>query len=469
VTSLRVLVYFLGFFAFGLAGWIHRTFGAPNIDQIVYHLRFAEGAAVEMSQIFVLTFAVEVVAFPLLFAIAAAALHAAVAQWQPAWRAHVLRITPAAAIAAGVGALLLQFSVFSYAAAYFGPDVFSAAYVDPHRTHIVPAKRTRNLVLIYVESLEATYGNREIFGTDLLAPLRGLGGWSFANYQPAPGATWTMGGIVASQCGVPLRVYSEYDVRRREQGKTFLPGARCLGDVLQGNGYANVFMGGAPLSFSGKGAFLTDHGYRETWGRDEWARQGVRDGELNEWGLYDGPLFDRALARLQQLHDTGKPFNLTVLTIDTHNPRGFLGPDCRSRGAKQFAEIVTCNAAQVAAFISQARARGLLANTVVAVLGDHLAVPNPVYDKLQAAHERTIFNLFLSDEVVALNRSSIRPFDLYPTLLELMGFEVENGRLGLGLAGVHHPQLASPPLDDIPLAALAGSAAYSALWRRRED
>jgi phosphoglycerol transferase len=461
----RLLAYFVGFMAFGLAGWIHRTFGDPSIDQVLYHLRFAEGAAVEMGHIFLLTFAAEVVGFPLVFAIAAAALHSVVARRWPAWRRHLLRVAPVASVATGVGALLLQFSAFSYAAAYFGPDLFSAAYVDARSVEIAPAQRTRNLVLVYVESLEETYGDPDLFGRDLLAPLRGVGGWSFGRYEPAPGATWTIAGMVASQCGVPLRVYSEHDVRRRSDGKSFLPGALCLGDVLQKSGYTNVFMGGAPLSFSGKGAFLADHGYQETWGRDEWQRQGVREGEQNEWGLYDGPLFDRAFARLRQLQQAGKPFNLTVLTIDTHNPRGFLGQDCRGRGARQFADIVNCDAAQIAAFVTKAREQGLLANTVVAVVGDHLAVPNPVWEKLDSAPRRSIFNLFITEGDVRRDRDAIRPFDLYPSLLELMGFRVAGGRLALGYAAVGHPELAAARPAEIPLPALGGSAGYSALWR----
>ena len=464
----RFLVYFLAFGLLGFSGWIGRTFGDPSIDQIVYHLRYAEGAAIEMGQIFLLTFLAEVVVFPLLFALAAAALHTALERWRPHWARHVLRAPPVAAWATGLGALLLQFSVFSYAAAYFGPDLFSLAYRDPRTVRIDRPAAGRNLVLIYVESLESTYGDSAVFGRDLLAPLRGTG-WSFSRYRPAPGATWTIAGMVATQCGVPLRIYSEYDIRHKEGAKAFLPGAACLGDLLQERGYRNVFLEGAPLSFSGKGTFLRDHGYAETWGRDEWEREGVKRGDLNEWGLYDGPLFERALARLAALHRSKAPFNLTLLTIDTHNPNGFLGPDCRGRGAKDFSGIVSCDAAQIAEFIATARQQGLLENTVVVVVGDHLAVPNPLYAQLQSAPERGIFNLVLTDEPAKKDRDEIEPFDLYPTLLELLGFRVDGGRLGLGYAAVHHPGLAPPADRAVPVAGLAGSAAYSALWRSPAD
>ena len=93
---------------------------------------------------------------------------------------------------------------------------------------------------------------------------------------------------------MPLRVYSESALQVRSRGRTFLGGATCLGDILHANGYRSVFLGGADLSFSGKGTFLADHGYDSAFGRPEWERSGERKGAFNEWGLFDGPLVRRA-------------------------------------------------------------------------------------------------------------------------------------------------------------------------------
>lgn len=461
--GLRLLTYSLAFLAIGLAGWIDRTFGEPSIDQILYHLVYAEGAAVEMSEIFVFTFVAEVLLFPLAFALCATLLHGMVASRWPVLKKHVLRAPAPLAVGAGVVLLLAQFSVFSYAAAQFGPDLFAERYVEPARVRIEAAGPKRNLVLIYVESLEDTYGDATLFGRDLLAPLRAAGGRTIAPLRQAQGANWTVAGMVATQCGVPLKVYSEQDVRHTPGRRVFLPGATCLGDVLQAHGWRNVFLGGAPLSFAGKGSFLRDHGYTEVWGRDEWEQLGIAPGEQNVWGLYDSALFARAQAKLATLHASGQPFNLTLLTLDTHNPHGFLSPECSRRGARDFTGIVGCASTQIAEFIRFAREKGYLENTTVFVMGDHLAVPNPVYEQLQRAGERHVFNLVVASRLPPVQAREITHFDLYPTFLELAGLQAEGRRLGLGTSAFA-PAAARVRPAPLPLAALAGSHAYRQLW-----
>lgn len=454
----RFVAYCAGFSIIGLAGWIGRTFGEPSIDQILYHLHYSEGAAIQMGEIFIMTFVTEVLVFPLAFAALAAFVHGRLAAQPAGWRRRLVGMGPPLAIVAGLGMLLLQFSAFSYAAAQLAPDRFAEQYVDPRRVQLQEGLR-RNLILIYAESLEETYGDRTIFGRDLLAPLNTVGGQRFGDYEPAPGTNWTVAAMVATQCGVPLKVYSEYDIKRRDGERVFLPRATCLGDLLQARGYRNVFMGGAPLSFAGKGSFLRDHGYVETHGRDEWHKSGVQAGELNEWGLYDSALFERAQARLDQLHAAGQPFNLTLLTLNMHNPHGFLSNRCRAKGARDFEGIVGCSSEQLAGFVRTVQAKGYLQDTTVVIIGDHLAVPNPVYDKLLQSNARRIFNLVVTESPLKLGQQELLPFDFYPTLVELAGFRVAGDRLGLGFSALGDAR--RPPST---AASLNGSSAYRKLW-----
>lgn len=466
---LPFFAYLAGFSAIGLAGWIGRTFGEPSIDQILFHLHYREGVALQMGQIFIVTFLAEVLAFPLAFAAAAALLHEGAARARPSWQRHALPAAPPAAILVGLAFLLNQFSVFSLAAARLGEDRFASAFVDPDHIRLEDRQR-RNLILIYVESMEDGYGDAHLFDHDLLAPLRQLGGVSFASYRPAAGTTWTMASIVATQCGIPLSVYSEYDFKRTRKSRDFLAGATCLGDLLKARGYQNVFLGGAPLSFSGKGVFLKDHGYSETFGREEWEMLGLPGGQFGPWGLHDDGLLDQARRKLESLHASGQNFNLTLLTLDTHNPRGFLSQRCRDQGATDFEGIVGCTSRQVAAFVRHVKDMGYLKDTVVVVLGDHLAVPNPAYDKLQAS-ERKIFNLFVAQPAVRPNRGDISPFDMYPTLSDLVGMRVPGGRLAMGVSGVSDTVDAdSPRHHRYPdIASLRVSEAYRNLWRIKED
>lgn len=462
------LLYFIGILAVALTSWIDRMFGAPTIDQVLFHLRFAEEAAVQMSEVFVSTFLVEVLGVAIVGAALAAAIHARFASTIPGWPARLVRAAPHLVVVGGLGMLLAQFSVFSYAAAQFEEDRFAGSYRAPVDARLTETGR-RNLILVYVESLEETYADSQRFGADLLAPLRVVGGQSLPAYRAAPGATWTIAAMVGTQCGVPLASYTDWDFRDRDGQRTFLAGATCLGDILKERGYRNVFMGGAHLTFAGKGRFLQDHGYQEAWGRDEWRAAGARrpgsaDPELGGWGLYDDALFARARDRLVQLHEAGQPFNLTLLTLDTHNPNGYQSPRCRGDRAARFTSIVGCTTRTVAEFVRFVREKGYLKDTALVIIGDHLAVGNPVEDALRRTADRRVFNLFLGAEPFPPDVADAMTFDMFPTLLEATGMRTQDGRLGLGRS-VWSPQ--TPPADWVRhpnLPGLAGSSAYRRLW-----
>lgn len=479
--------YFVAFSLVGFSTWLGSSFDNPSIDQIIYHLYYSEGAAVKLGKIFIVTLLAECVGFPVVCAAVATFAHrAALIQIRRSGEGSLLlstyelnhvafagralhSILPIAAIAAGTTALFLKLSIFSFIGHHFAEDHFSRHFTDPDTVDL-KAEKLKNLVLIYVESLENTYGDARAFKKDLLRPIHKLGGVSFNSYLPAAGATWTIAGMVATQCGIPLRIYSEYNIKRHAtQSRSFLSGAICLGDILQAYGYHNIFLGGAPLSFAGKGEFLKDHGYQTTYGRDEWEKEGVSAGEMSEWGLYDSALFERAKAKVKILHASGQRFNLTLLTLDTHNPRGFLSKLCVSRGAKKFEDIVECTSEQLADFVKFLSDNDYLKDTNVVILGDHLAVSNPVFDKLKLVPNRQIFNKFISDTPPAKNVDVILPFDLFPTLVEFTGIHVSGDRLGLGYSGFFEPDVSRPKnrLEELALPSLGGSASYNNLWKPR--
>jgi phosphoglycerol transferase len=89
-----------------------------------------------------------------------------------------------------------------------------------------------------------------------------------------------------------------------------------------------------------------------------------------------------------------------------------------------------------------------------------------VYDALRRIHDRRIFNRFISDAPATPNTQDILPFDLFPTMLQFVGFTVPGERLGLGYSAfgpAHVPRPKQRP-DDLVLPSLSGSASYSRLW-----
>ena len=476
--AVRATLYFLALFGIGLARWFQNSFDNPSIEQIAYHLRYSEGLVADTGGTFVVTFLVECVAVPMVFAALAVMVEGAVLHhWPQAARdsrAGTLlgwgaRTIPGLALVFGAYTIAMQLSAPIYVRSLFGKDYFGELYVAPSTVQLRRGD-LKNLVLIYVEGLETTYGDSELFGKDLLLGLRALGGTTFKQYTPAPGTGWTMGGFVGTQCGIPLKVMSLFESAEASERLTaFLPNAVCLGDVLKGFGYRNVFLGGARLRFAGKEQFLASHGYQERYGRSEWFRLGAGVGDMNDWGLYDDELFARAKVKLRELHQRGEYFNLTLLTLDTHHAFGFYSKRCKNEGVTDFEGIVDCTSRMVADFVQSAQDEGLLDNTRVVILGDHLAPPNPAYEKLQRAPQRTIFNAFIPASAAMKASDKILPFDLYPTILEFVGVDVVGGRLGLGysaLADEEPTQRSSQEAEMLMSDVNNPSAVYNELWRR---
>ncbi len=323
-------------------------------------------------------------------------------------------------------------------------------------------------MLIYVESMEQTFAERNLFGSNLIEGLNAAYPYSqsIEEYLQTPGTGWTGAGIVASQCGVPLRPVTMAERNAsNELIKTFMASATCLGDVLKQSGYTNIFMGGAGLDFSGKGKFLLNHGYDRALGKTDWREQG--ETKFNDWGLYDDRLLAHAEAEIDRLEQQRTPYNLTILTVDTHFPEGHISDTCKKRGAADYQGIVICTANLVGNLVSHIHQRGYSKNTDVVVIGDHLAMSMPLDDKLNQAKQRTIFNRFYTNHPLQKNRSVMYHYDLLPTILYILGFHFPDNRLALG-ASVFGPLSSDYTMHqegDLDIKLKAPSSEYTALWQ----
>lgn len=295
--------------------------------------------------------------------------------------------------------------------------------------------KPKNLVLIYIESLEQTYKNTSLFQENLLQSLDNLPGFEFKNYIQTPNSEWTMAAIVGGQCGIPLKpvlIGKEPSNAIGALSKQFLPSVICLADVLKSAGYYNFYMQGASLKFAGKDKFLQSHGYDNIFGREEWLATKYTTDDLSEWGLYDDLLIQEAKITLDNLVKSKKLFNLTILTLDTHFPDGYLSKTCKNAGGKTFQDIIKCSANEVASFIKYIIDKGYLEHTNVVILGDHLTMPNAIFDLVEKEPKRSIYNKWITKDNFEANRHEITHFDIAPTILDFIGLGVVQGRFGLG-------------------------------------
>ena len=458
-------LWWLAFFVLSSAFWIRRKFGAPSFSQFLFHVELGFQGLLNAEYYVIKSFVVSCLILP---GIAAFAVSSSV-------RKKLFFIGPIACLILSCAFLLNEVSFFAYAENRSGPDYFSTHYKDPAQVEL-KGKNPRNLVLIYVESLDAAYSDPHLFGRNLLHSLDAstIGGVSFDRYSQAPGTGWTIAGIASTQCGVPLEPITFYDHNTQgEKLKRFLPGAVCLGDVLSSLGYHNVFMEGAPLAFAGERAISQGPSLHRAVRPGRMDCAGERREDMNGWGLHDDDLFRHAKMKLDQLEAKGGRFNLTLLTLDTHYQGDeTLSKYCMQRGVKNFEDLVECTSDQVADFMGYIRQKGYLENVDVVVLGDHLAMSNPVTPKLEQVPERHIFNLFVSKDVPKKLREDIVHFDLFPTILDFIGIHVQNSQLALGYSGFSWPDRllhAADRLAEMRSNLMHPSLYYFGLWKPRES
>lgn len=292
--------------------------------------------------------------------------------------------------------------------------------LDKSQSAALPGK---NLVFIYLESLESQYLDEQVFPglTPHLSRIMGEG-LNFTSIQQVAGTGWTVAGILSSQCGTPLLYEPGPDGNDILQNG-FLDQAVCLGDVLKQAGYQQTFLGGASTRFAGKRAFLVGHGYDEVLGKDELTVRLEDSSYLSGWGLYDDSLLSIAVERYNELASSEKPFNLTLLTLDTHHPDGHSSASCTAyeKVDNSMLDAVYCSDFLLNKFVAEISKHEAWEDTVVVILSDHLAMRNVAYQYYAEDYNRQLFFTVLNADRQGEIRLPGTHMDVAPTVLDLLG------------------------------------------------
>lgn len=414
--------------------WVRRSFGPCSVEQALFHAMMSKTG---MDHNFLVSFAVCVLVLPWALAVPVlAALNRLMRRSGGAGRCAVAVLWMGAAAYGGSA-----FYGYGYLASWLGPhteDFYGTNYVRVPPDSIT-FEKPRNLIVLYMESFEATYGSPEVFPENLMPRLTA----ARERHQSVPdafqayGTNWTMAGLVASQCGLPLRIPIDYNGMGAYGA--FLPGAVCLTDVLERNGYAVRFMQGSDAGFAGKDKFFATHGLPAEdfldYGRLVARTPEAAEKPGTEWGLRDSELYRELREELTALAARNQPFAVLALTVDTHHPEGYLDPGCASEYG-DFRDVLLCADAMAGDFLDWAAAQPFAADTVVVVVSDHLAMLNPVYASLESHQDRRRnLNIIINPaRPLPDTGRAITHFDLYPTILEAMGATLPGGRIGLGVS-----------------------------------
>ena len=433
------ILSFVGFVLALSAKWAFDYFGLSCFEQIIFHLKVPiEGANPQFIKDWVRQCGLR-------------GLLIALALWAPCLWDGYARYYGTVCLLCFLGCIaygLIRIRILEYIVNQFrSTDLYERFYVDGKNVKITFPEKKRNLILIYVESLENTYTSKENGGCypqDLLKELTDLArenlrfshGEGLGGAHVVAGTGWTTGGLVAQSSGVPLCVPPR--CHAFSDDTPFLPGAYTLGDVLQKEGYRQELLIGSEAAFGGRKFYYDKHGEYFIFDFGEAHRQGRLPAGYREfWGYEDEKLFEFAREEVTRLAAEGKPFNFTMLTVDTHHPYGYADARCGDEYPERLSNIIRGSARKVAAFVDWLKEQPFYEDTTIVISGDHLSMAAEYIDSTYGkGFDRTIFNTFIHAAAQPRQTKNriFTSFDMYPTILNAMGAKIEGDRLGLGVS-----------------------------------
>ena len=437
--------------------WAFSYWRTLQIDEIIYHLTAPlEGTGGNVINAFIAQCIVPTAAIMLLITVLT--IYAQRYRWYNIFLL-VEYLVAILVIVVGVRSAWMRLDIGTYLKNQNADsDFIETKYVDPDDVEITFPEQKRNLVYIFLESVEMTYADRESgggFSENVIPELTELGleNECFAGSKSelnggyvVPGATFTMGGLFAQTSGLPLQVGLKATIfdghgSMNEMGTQdhFFPSITTIGDILEEQGYNQVFFIGSDAAFAGRDLYFKEHGdykikdliYAEKKG---WIRNSDLD---NTWGMFDWRLFDHAKDELLSLAEKDEPFNLTLLTVDTHFEDGFPCEYCgREFGKNQYANVMACSSRQVTEFVEWIMEQDFYENTTIVLCGDHTTMDSDFCDDVDRDYNRRVYTAYINSAVSPESANAYRTYttlDNFPTTLAAMGVQIEGDRLGLGV------------------------------------
>ena len=317
-------------------------------------------------------------------------------------------------------------------------------YVDPNHTQLTFPEQKRNLIYIFLESMETTFGETEAGGPiydNFIPELTMLAqeNVNFSNDDGVGGAlsfsgtTWTAAAMVTQTSGINVQVPLEAEYFGGKNG--YMPGVVSIGEVLEDAGYNQTLLVGSDAEFGGRESYFLEHGNYNIVDLKTLKERGWLPEDYRVWwGFEDAKLFAAAKLELTALASQGEPFNFTMLTCDTHFPDGYRCKECQNEYPERYPTVMRCSSRMLYEFIGWIQEQPFYENTTIVLCGDHLTMDPDFMQDVDENYLRTVYNCIITPAVEPVREKNreFGTFDMFPTTLAAMGVEIQGDRLGLG-------------------------------------
>ncbi len=326
--------------------------------------------------------------------------------------------------------------------------LYEEHFVNPENVTLTFPEQKRNLIYIFLESVETTYFSKDEGGgmdKNLMPNLYSLAkenlNFSHLNGEIGGGrtptaSTWTVAAMVSQTAGIPLKLPIGIEDNSYGEYSAFLPGALSINDILHKNGYNQALMVGSDANFGGRYDYFSQHGVDKIYD----IYTAYDDGIIPKdywvwWGMEDKYLFEYAKSEITKMSEGEDPFAFTMLTVDTHFVDGYKCELCKDEYSEPYENVISCSDRQVYEFVEWIKAQPFYENTTVIISGDHLTMDEGYINRTAGEeYERHVYNCFLNAPITAENtfNRDFTTFDMFPTTLACLGVKIEGEKLALG-------------------------------------
>lgn len=319
---------------------------------------------------------------------------------------------------------------------------FAENYINPDSVKIIAPEQKRNLILIYLESLETTFSDKEHGGnqdSNLIPEITELSlqNISFGKNNnhigggfDTKGTNHTFGSFHTRSLGIPNIInYKKTPI---------LHHYKSLYKILNDYGYKQIFFQGNPGLYREFHDFAIDQKIDEVYGPDDLAQRLNLDYEkfIKKQGFKNVQDKDAFRFASQILDTISEPFSLTFFTIDTHSPHGLYDPDCvkasdKSNKDELLKASARCVSRELNKFLGSLKKRPFYGNTSIIVFGDHLFMGNRL---VEGFANRKWVDVFINAPKVPISEEKriFSDIDMFPSILSSINFNINGDRLGFG-------------------------------------
>lgn len=431
----------IAFFLTISISWLYGNFGHLTLEEIVFHLKVPmEGTSTDMIWKYLIQCPWKVIALTIIVSILL------INRMNATENQKDVKVSVRIAIflfVASITYIIISTNIIGYVYNQTNDSTFIAEeYVNPEEVNVEFLDEKKNLIYIFLESMETTFYSTENGGlseNELMPEIAQLAKKyeDFSDTDTLGGAyalngsTWTIAAMTAQTAGVPLKIGIEGN--SLSEYSSFLDGAHTIGEILEDKGYHNFLLLGSDAVFGGRKNLFEQHGNYEIWDLES-AMAEQRITEKVWWGYSDDMLFEFAKEKILKLSQEDKPFNFTMLTVDTHFPDGYVCEECPNKWDEQYKNVISCSSAMVGEFVEWIQAQDFYEDTTIVIAGDHLTMQKNFFElEDEQEYDKKVVNVIINSAVepTKTNRK-YSTFDLYPTTLAAIGATIEGNKLGLG-------------------------------------